>query len=137
MKKIYEWALEQSGASESMVKAVNLLRESHAERFIEVIVGCEIKDEDIPQEVTYEGKVHKFVRSNYVCDEITYICEDSTTRYFSTQEAADKYAESGDYPWDGTSYNPTDEFPFKGVWTREAEHTTWYSRWFELANKSM
>lgn len=137
MKKIFQWALEQSGATKNMVKAVNLLRESHAERFVEIVVGCEIKDEDIPQEVTYEGKVHKLVRSNYICDEITYACEDTSVRYFPTQEDADRYANTGDYVYNSSSSSPKDEFPIKGEWTRECEHTTWYSRWFEWANKPM
>lgn len=137
MKKIYEWALKQTGATKGMINAVNMLKDDHAERFIEVVVGCEIKDEDVPQEIIYEGKVHKLVRCNYILDEITYSCEDSTTRHFTTQEDADKYTENGSYSWDNSVSNSKDGYPFKAVWTRECEHTTWYSRWFEWANKKM
>lgn len=137
MKKIYEWALKQAGATKTMVSAVNMLTTDHAERFIEVVVGCEIKDEEIPKEFTYEGKVYKFVRANYVRDEITYSCEDSTTKYFPTQEDADKYTKDGDYNYNRCSFDLKGEYTFKGVWTRECEYTTWYTRWFEWANKSI
>ncbi|MBQ8206368.1 MAG: hypothetical protein IJZ77_02805 [Bacilli bacterium] len=137
MKKIYEWALKQTGATKGMINAVNMLANEHAERFIEVVVGCEIKNEDIPKEVTYEGKVYKFVRANYVRDKITYSCEDTSVRYFPDQENADIYANTGDYVYNFSSSTPKDEFPIKGIWTRECEHTTWYTRWFEWANKSI
>lgn len=137
MKKIYKWALEQSGASESMVKAVNLLKDEQAERFVEVVVGCEINNDEVPQEIVYNNIVHKLVRCNYILDEITYRCEESTTKYFKTQMDADKYEMNGSYSWDASSNTLKDEYTFAGVWTREVEHTTWYSRWFEWANKTM
>lgn len=137
MKRIYEWALMHLDMPSSVVDAIGMLKVEQAERFVEVAVQCAINKEDVPQEIIYNDKVHKLVRCNYILDEITYTCEDSSTRYFTTQEAADKYAENGDYPWNESSSNPKDEYPFKGVWTRECEHTTWYSRWFEWANKPM
>lgn len=137
MKKIYKWALKQAGATKTMLNAVNMLKDEHAERFVEVVVGCEINDDDVPQEVMYDGKVCKLVSCNYILDEITYSCEDSTTRYFPTQEDADKYAENGNFSWDKSSSNPKDEYPVKGAWTRECEHTTWYERWFSWADKTM
>lgn len=135
MKKIYEWALKQAGATKGMINAVNMLADEHAERFIEVVVGCEIKDEEIPKEAMFEGKICKFVNYNYLRDEITYSCEDSTTRYFATQEDADKYTKNGDYNWNTSSSNPKDEYPFEAVWTREVEHTTWYDKWFNMSNE--
>lgn len=135
MKQVYEWALRQAGATKAMLNAVNMLPNDHAERFVEVVLGCEMKDEDIPKEFIYEGKLYKFVRSNYVRDEIVYSCEDSTTKYFSTQEDADKYAKNGDYNYNRSSNSPKDEYPFEAVWTRECEHTTWYSRWFDMSNE--
>lgn len=136
MKKIYEWALKQTGATKGMINAVNMLANEHAERFIEVVVGCEIKDEEIPKEAMFEGKICKFVSCNYLRDEITYSCEDSTTRYFATQEDADEYAKDGSYNWNTSSSNPKDEYPFEAVWTRACEHTTWYDRWFNMSNEN-
>lgn len=135
MKKIFKWALEQCGVNDGIINAVGMLRTEQAERFVEVVVGCEINNDDVPQEFTYEGKVYKLVRCNYILDEITYRCEDSTTRYFANQEDADKYAENGNYSWDASSSNAKDEYPFAGVWTREVEHTTWYNRWFDMSNE--
>lgn len=135
MKKIYQWALEQCGANETIINAVSMLRTEQAERFVEVLVGCEIKNDDVPQEFTYEDKVYKVVRCNYILDEITCHCEDSSVRYFPTQEDADKYAECGDYSWATSSSDAKDEYPYKGVWTIEVEHTTCYEKWFEWTNK--
>lgn len=136
MKKIYNWALEQCGANDGIINAVNMLRYEQAERFVEVVVGCEIKDEEIPREIIHEGKLHKFVRSNYILNEITYTCEDTSVRYFSNKEGADKYAEDGSYSWDGSSSSAKDNYPYKGEWTRECQHTTWYERWFEWSEES-
>lgn len=137
MKKIYEWALGQCGVNDRIINAVNMLKAEHAERFVEVVVGCEIKNDDVPKEVTYEDKVCKLVSCNYILDIVTYTCVDSTTRYFATQEDADKYAEHGDYAWSTSSSDAKEEYPFKGVWTRECEHSTWYERWYSWANKPM
>lgn len=137
MKTIHQWALEQCGVNDTIIKAVSMLKKEHAERFIEVIIGCGINDDDVPQECIYDDRLHKLVSCNYVLDEITYRCPESTTKYFKTQIDAEKYAKNGSYNWDDSSAHPKDEYPYKGVWTREVERTTWYSRWFEWANKKM
>lgn len=114
-----------------------MLRTEQAERFVEVAVGCEIDNNDIPQEFVYEGKLHKFVRCNYVRDEIVYVTDDTEHRYFDNQEAADKYAESGEYRWNTSSYNLTDKYTIEASWTRPCEHETYYERLFKWAGKEM
>lgn len=137
MKKIYEWALNQCHVSDSVVDAVAMLRPEQAERFVEVVVGCEINDNDVPQEFVYEGKVYKLVRCNYVQDRITYVTDDTDYRYFATQEEADRYTESGDYVWSTSSSGASDKYPIKASWTRPCEHETYYDRWFRWAGKEM
>lgn len=136
MKKIYTWALKNCGANDAMINAVSMLGTEQAERFVEVVVGCEINNDDIPQEFVYEGKLYRFVRCNYVLDEIVYVTDDTDHRYFANQEDADKYAESGDYNWGTSSSSASDKYPIKASWTRPCEHETYYDRWFSWANKS-
>ena len=133
MKKIYEWALNHVGVPASVINAVSMLRPEHAERFVEVSVGCHIDNDDVPQEFYYEGKVHTLVRCNYVLDQIVYTTVDTSYRYFDNQEDADKYAINGDYHWNRSSSSATEQYVIKGAWTRPCEHDTYYERWFMWA----
>lgn len=133
MKKIYEWALNHAEVPARAMHAVSMLRSEHAERFVEVCVGCEVNDEDVPQEFIYNDKLHKLVSCNYVLDKIVYETVDTDCRYFDNQEDADKYALTGDYHWNKSSANATDNYPIKASWTRPCEHETYYSRWFAWA----
>lgn len=133
MKKIYEWALNHVDVPASVINAVNMLRPEHAERFVEVAVGCQVDDCDVPQEFVYEDKLHKLVRCNYVLDQIIYETVDTSYRYFDNQEDADKYALNGDYHWNRSSSSATDQYPIKAAWTRPCEHETYYERWFAWA----
>ena len=135
MKKIYEWALNHVDASARIIDAVSMLRPEHAERFVEVAVGCHVDNDDVPQEFMHEDKLHKLVRCNYVLDQIVYTTVDTSYRYFDNQEDADKYAINGDYHWNKSSSEPSDKYPIKGAWTRPCEHETYYSRWFAWAGK--
>lgn len=133
MKKIYEWALNHVEVPAKVIKAVDMLRPEHAERFVEVVIGCDVDDNDVPQEFYYEDKVHTLVRCNYVLDQIIYTTVDTSYRYFDNQEDADKYAINGDYHWNKSSSNATEQYTIKGAWTRPVEHETYYSRWFAWA----
>lgn len=115
------------------MQAVSMLNSDHAERFVEVCIGCDISDNDVPQEFIYNDKLHKLVHCNYVLDKIVYETVDTDYRYFDNQEDADKYALTGDYHWNKSSANVTDNYPIKAAWTRPCEHETYYSRWFAWA----
>lgn len=137
MKKIYKWALGMCGVSDAVTTAVSMLRTEEAERFVEVVVGCDITPEDVPQEVVYEGKVCKLLRCNYILNMIVYVTDDTDCRYFPNQEDADKYSASGDYSWGNSSSSVSDKYPIKSAWTRPCEHSTYYERWFSWADKEM
>ena len=133
MKKIYEWALNYAEVPTRAMRAISMLRPEHAERFVEVAVGCDVSDDNVPQEFYYEGKVHTLVRCNYVLDQIIYTTVDTSYRYFDNQEDADKYAINGDYHWNRSSSSATEQYAIKGAWTRPCEHDTYYERWFMWA----
>ena len=133
MKKIYEWALNHVDVPASVINAVSMLAPDHAERFVEVSVGCHIDNDDVPQEFYYEDKLYKLVRCNYVLDKIVYETVDTSYRYFDNQEDADKYAIDGSYHWNRSSSGATEIYAIKGAWTRPCEHETYYERWYAWA----
>lgn len=133
MKKIYKWALNHAEVPARAMRAVSMLRPEHAERFVEVAVGCDINDDDVPQEFYHEDKLHKLIRCNYVLDQIVYETVDTSYRYFDSQEAADEYAKTGNYHWQKSSASENEQYPIKGAWTRPVEHETYYEKWFSWA----
>lgn len=133
MKKIYEWALNRINVPASVINAVSMLRPEHAEKFVEVSIGCAVNDEDVPKEFINEDKLYKLIRCNYILDEIIYESVDTSYRYFDNQEDADEYAKTGNYNWNKSSSSKKDEYPIKGAWIRPCEHETNYERWFTLA----
>ena len=46
MRKIYEWALDQIGATKNgnLIKAINMLNDSVQENFVDVIIGIDIDE---------------------------------------------------------------------------------------------
>ena len=133
MKKIYEWALNHVEVPARVINAVSMLAPDHAERFVEVSVGCHVDDVDVPQEFYYEDKLHKLVRCNYVLDQIVYETVDTSYRWFDNQEYADRYSNDGNYHWNKSSSEPTEQYTIKAAWTRPVEYETYYERWFAWA----
>ena len=133
MRKIYEWALNHVEVPARAIRAVSMLQPDHAEKFVEVCIGCDIDNDDVPQEFIYENKLHKLVRCNYILDKIVYETVDTAYRYFDCQEAADEYAKTGNYHWQKSSTSESEQYPIKGAWTRPCEHETYYSKWFAWA----
>lgn len=132
MKKIYEWALNQIGATENgnLIKAINMLNDSMQENFVDVIIGIDIDDSQLAKKILYEGTVYTLKDTNYLNGDIygEYMGED--VRYFATQEDADAYASSGKYDYSkSTTYSDNEKYPIKGV--RPCLKTKWFSydRW--------
>ena len=134
MKKIYEWALNQIGATENenLIKAINMLSDSMQESFIDVIIGIDIDDSQLAKKILHNGTVYTLKSTNYLNGDIygEYMGED--VRYFATQEDADTYASSGKYDYSkSTSYSDNEKYPIKGVYpclkTKWFSYNTWMS----------
>lgn len=127
MKKIYEWALNQIGATanENLIKAINMLDETKQENFVDVIIGIDIDDSQLAKKIVVDSVVYTLDSTNYLNGDVygRYMGED--VRYFATQEDADTYASTGEYSWSkSTSYASDDKYPIKGV------HSCPKSKWF-------
>lgn len=127
MRKIYEWALDQIGATKNgnLIKAINMLNESARENFVDVIIGIDIDDSQLAKKVMIDGVIYTFDTANYLHGDIygKYMGED--VRYFATQEEADDYASTGKYDCSKSkTYSDNEKYPIKGV------HPCLKTKWF-------
>lgn len=133
MRPIYEWALNQIGADKdgNLMRAISMLNDDMQENFIEVIIGIDIDTAKLPKKVRRNNVVYTLESANYLKNEIVATYMGTDTRYFSNEQDAYVYAETGKYDCNKSSYKKTDDFTIKGEYT--SEHTTWYSyhTWME------
>ena len=133
MRPIYEWALNQIGASknENLIRAISMLNDDMQETFVEVVIGIDMPESKLPKKVRRNNVVYTLQSSNYLKNEIVAKYMGTDTRYFSNEQDAYVYAETGKYDCSKSSYKKTDDFTIIGEYT--SEHTTWYSysTWME------
>ena len=128
MRKIYEWALDQIGATKNgnLIKAINMLNDSVQENFVDVIIGIDIDDSQLAKKVVIDGVIYSLDSSNYLHGDIygKYMGED--VRYFATQEEADDYTSTGKYEYSkSTTYSNNEKYPIKGAYP--CLKTKWFS----------
>ena len=131
MRKIYEWALDQIGATKNgnLIKAINMLNDSVQENLVDVIRGIDIDDSQLAKKVVIDGVIYSLDSSNYLHGDIygKYMGED--VRYFATQEEADDYASTGKYEYSkSTTYSNNEKYPIKGV------HPCLKTKWFSYSS---
>lgn len=127
MRKIYEWALDQIGATKNgnLIKAINMLDKSKQENFVDVIIGIDIDDSELAKKVVVDGVVYTLSSANYLSGDIYGEYMGENVRYFATQEDADVYASSGKYEYSkSSSYSDNEKYPIKGV------HPCLQTKWF-------
>ena len=127
MKKIYEWALDQIGATKNgnLIKAIEMLNGSMQENFVDVIIGIDIDDSQLAKSIVIDGVIYTLESTNYLNGDIygQYMGED--VRYFATQEEADNYSSSGKFEYSkSTTYSDNEKYPIKGV------HPCLKTKWF-------
>lgn len=104
MKRIYKWALNRaledggimpSGFTINLEYALECMDNSKCERFIEILIGCDVKLSDLRPVVIVDGKEYTLKSFNYLNDDIQYASVDDQVRYFNSAEAAERYHETG------------------------------------------
>lgn len=128
MKKIYEWALDQIGATKNgnLIKAINMLDESRQEKFVDVIIGIDIDDSQLAKKIIIDGVVYTLESANYLTGDIYGKYMGENVRYFATQEEADNYSSTGKYEYSkSTPYSDNEKYPIKGVYP--CMQTKWIS----------
>ena len=140
MKRIYKWALNRaledggimpSGFTINLEYALECMDNSKCERFIEILIGCDVKLSDLRPVVVVDGKEYTLKSFNYLNDDITYTSIDDQVRYFSSPEAAQKYHETGNYKYSESNNSKSTDYPFEGIYTSECAHWTDLRQWLE------
>ena len=143
MKKIYEWALNRaledaqimpSRFTMNLEYALECMDDSKHERFIEILVGCDVKLSDLRPVVVVDGKEYTLVSFNYFNDDIQYSSIDDQVRYFSSPEAAEKYHETGNYKYSESNNSKNDDYPFEGIYTSVCQHWANLRQWQQWSN---
>lgn len=129
MKPIYTYAIAQTDEHDLkhyLIDAVRDLNDDKIERFIEMVLGCQPRY-TVPAR-TYnwdKSRVRTLLSFDYLNDKVEYSYEETVTKFFETQEEADKYAETGDYVYSRTCSQENEEHIFVAshVHTRYGQET--------------
>lgn len=121
MEKIYIKALELADAKlikTALINAVELTDCSEVSNLINVIFDLHKKQDELHESITCEnGKlVKKLVSYDPIKDLVTYTYVHTKTRWFESQEKADKYTKTGDYRYGEYSDKQTDTHTFSGTY---------------------
>lgn len=140
MKRIYKWALDRaladgqimpSGFTINLEYALECMDDSQHERFIEILVGCDVKFSDLRPVAVVEGKEYTVKSFNYLNDAVHYTSVDDQVRYFSSPKAAKEYHETGNFKYSESNNSRTEGYPFEGVYTSECEHWASLRQWLQ------
>ena len=140
MERIYKWALNRaledgqimpSGFTMNLKYALECMDNSKSERFIEILVGCDVKLSELRPVVVVDGKECTLKSFNYLNDDVHYTSVDDQVRYFSSPEAAEKYHETGNYRYSESNDSKNDDYPFEGIYTSVCEHWASLRQWLE------
>lgn len=135
-KKIYAKLVQltnEAQLKDLLIDAILSKADDKILRFIDLMYDEDIRMCDLePVTLSYNDIPCTLVSLDYLNDEIEYSYRDTRKKYFATQEDADKYAETGDYNYNKTSYNYTDEYCIESkhtfVETGHCTITDWQTR---------
>lgn len=126
MRKIFKKVLKDSfGDNTSLINAISFLNTDEQERFIELCVGCEITEDELPKKIRRNNVIYTLESCNYIKNEIIAKYVGTDTRYFSTQEEANEFAITGKYNYNTSTYKETETCNIKGEYTSKRE--TWFT----------
>jgi hypothetical protein len=135
MEKIYIKALELADAKlikTALINAVALTDCTEISNLINVIFDLHKKQDELHQTITCENGtlVKKFVSYDPITDLVTYTYVHTKTKWFDSQEKADKYTKTGEYRYNEYSDKQTETHTFSGTYGhtgKSNEHTHhWY-----------
>lgn len=135
MEKIYIKALELADAKlikTALINAVALTDCTEISNLINVIFDLHKKEDELVQSLTCEnGKMVKtFVSYDPIMDMVTYDYVHTKTKWFDSQEKADKYTKTGEYRYNEYADKQTETHTFSGTYGhtgRSSERTHyWY-----------
>lgn len=111
-----------------------------AERFVEAILDIVDIDEirkNIPEVSNpYSLKGCRFLGYNYLNDQVMYECDEDVTRYFETQEEANKFILGKAPSWSGER-NSSTRYSIPATRTITQTSSCPISRWFDDARENV
>lgn len=133
MKPIFTYAIKHTDSDQlknKLIDVVNNINDDKIERFIEILLGCQ-PTYTLPAKVYNYNKAHirVFKSFDYLNDRVDYTYEESITKFFITQEEADKYAETGEYIYSRTSNSESDEHTIKATYSYHRESYMTINEW--------
>lgn len=143
MKKIYKWALNRALEDGQILPSVFTMNLEYAlecmnndkqERFIEILVGCDVKLSDLRPVVVVDGEEYTIKSFNYLNDEIQFTSVDDQVRYFSSHKASEEYHNTGNFKYSESNNSKTEDYPFEGIYSSECQHWTSLRQWQQWSN---
>ena len=133
MKPIFTYAIKHTDSDQlkhNLIDVLNNINDNKIERFVEIILGCK-PSYTLPAKVYNYNKTHirVFKSFDYLNDRVDYTYEETITKFFITQEEADKYAATGEYIYSRTSNSELDEYPIEASYTYIRESYMTINEW--------
>ena len=102
-----------------LIAAIDLLPKEQQNRFVAVVLGIVDPDKEAAElsenvNIAYYGDCHR-EEYNYLTGKVKFSYDNSSTRYFKTQEEAEAYTNEGKFDFSNSTYAETEEYKFKGA----------------------
>ena len=125
MKPIYIYAIERTDSytlKNSLIDSIRNLNDDKIERFVEMVLGCQPKYTFPAKVYNYDKTCVKVFKSaDYLNDQVDYTYEETITKFFITQEEADKYVATGEYTYSRTNNSESEKYLFEARYTYTKE----------------
>lgn len=138
MNLLTTYALQHAAVEPAhLINAINQIEPDQQDRFVELVLGLVNLDDvvnDIPTTAVYNDKVCTFEGYHHLTEKVDYSYPDSDTRYFETQEDADRWV-AGKYYKGSSSYSESEKYPFRAVKNYTSHSSMSLSSWCDYANR--
>lgn len=133
MKSIFTYAIKHTDSDQlkhKLIDVLNNINDDKIERFVEIFLECQ-PSYTLPAKVYNYNKAHirVFKSFDYLNDRVDYTYEETITKFFITQEEADKYAATGEYIYSRISNSESDEYPIEASYTCIRESYITINEW--------
>lgn len=101
------------------------------------ILGIESREDaiaKIPTTAVHDGKDYKLTKVKILEGKVYVTYPETSVRYFSTEEDADRYANTGNYRYNSTTSEQDEDHPFRAEYTRDVETWAYIDTWLAWAN---
>lgn len=114
---IYNFALRSNEINvNALCEMCDMMDDGMRDRFVNAVLGIADYTEPLPETSHVYDRDCRIISSNYLANIVEYEYDKKVTRYYKTDEEADRFTKEGRGRWDGSDRQSND-YPFMAVHT--------------------